>query len=747
MNKPIIVLSVAYILGIIVAKYLFFPIFTSLLLFSFILIVLFWLLIKNKNITSVIPVLFIFLGILNYQIRSLPPPKNDISNLPKYKLVTIVGLVENNPNQYENSLFFNLKVTSVDNYRASGRLSVISQAASLEYGDIIQIQGCLEPIEGLNNPGLLSFSDYLENQGIYCQLKTASFPIVLQYNRGNPLICFSQKISKRLMIIPQKTLPPYYATLQNSIILGTQAAKAPPEMKEAYKRAGVAHLLVVSGMQVALIVGICMYVFRSIGVALLVNVLITSVINVLFVLMTGAGASILRAALMVEIMLLGKLFEREGEIYTTMSLSLLILLMIDPRSLFDIGLQLSYAATWSLIYAAPVMQEKLAIFLPKAITSLFGAALAPMLATIPITLYCFGQFPVIGLLTNILLLPWINCVVILGFVAYLVGLICLPLAEVVNSANLLLLIISDWIVNVLAKVPFAQIFFPAPKYPIIIAYYLGLVAFIEVLRKGSFPKFSYFRKLISVLILVAIFFWNFALSDEAGDLLITVLDVGQGDAILIESPAGKKMLIDGGPEHMGEKVIIPFLQKKGVNRLDVALLSHAHDDHSLGIREVARKIAIGAYISQHSVRVGEKVTLGGGVLGNILFYKLNGEEDANCSIEFKLTYGRFSMLFTGDNEIVEEEEMLSRLPPSVFSATILKVGHHGSRTSSTDQFLGKVCPQVAIISCGRHNKFRHPHKITLDKFNKLGIKLYRTDLQGAITIKSDGNSYSILTQK
>jgi len=141
------------------------------------------------------------------------------------------------------------------------------------------------------------------------------------------------------------------------------------------------------------------------------------------------------------------------------------------------------------------------------------------------------------------------------------------------------------------------------------------------------------------------------------------------------------------------------------------------------------------------------VNLGCGVVGNILFYKLKGDEDANCSIEFKLTYGRFSMLFPGDNEIVEEEEMLTRLPPSVFSSTILKVGHHGSRTSSTDQFLSKVCPQAAIISCGRHNKFRHPHKATLDRMNKLGIKLYRTDLQGAISIRSDGNRYSILPQK
>ncbi|MDI6731811.1 MAG: DNA internalization-related competence protein ComEC/Rec2 [Candidatus Margulisbacteria bacterium] len=763
-------------LGIIAAKYLLLPIVFSFILLLIMLIVITWLLFIRNNIVILLPILFILIGFLNYQVRTLPLPQNDISNIPQYKMITVIGLVENVPNQINNNLFFNLAAKSADNYKASGHLSVISPAAAVRYGDIVKVQGRLEPIEGLSNPSLLSFVDYLQNNGIYCRMKASAPPLILQRNKGNPLIAFSQSITKRLMVISQKTLPAYYATLQNSIILGTGAAKAPPDMKDVYKKAGVAHLLVVSGMQVALLAGVCLYLTRIFGLSIGISVAIASVVNWLFVLMTGGGASILRAALMAEIMLIGLLFEKEGEIYNSLFLSLFILLLFDPKALFDIGLQLSYAATASLIYISPVLQERLAPLMPKTIAALLAAAVSPILATIPITIYYFGQFSLIGLLTNILLLPWINCVVVLGFLNYVLGILFFPLAQLLNNANLVLLMIADGIVNILARAPFAQAFFPSPKFPLILAYYLGLIGTIEVIRRRRMPKLDRFRILILILLTAAFVLWNSALSDQAGRLTITVLDIGQGDSILIESPTGKRMLVDGGKAGMGEKVIIPLLHKKGINYLDIVSPSHQHDDHLAGICEVLQKVQVGAvidaayqsspyyyqrfmeliqqnHIKRHVPKYGQWIDLGGGARCGILYTGKSEIFNRDCldvdnrSIAFKLVYGKFSMLFTGDNEKYDEEYILQRSPPSLLSATILKVGHHGSYTSTSAEFLTVVNPRSAIISCGLHNKFRHPHPSTLKKLAIKGIPVYRTDKQGAITIKSDGSSYTILTQK
>jgi competence protein ComEC len=378
-------------------------------------------------------------------------------------------------------------------------------------------------------------------------------------------------------------------------------------------------------------------------------------------------------------------------------------------------------------------------------------AFSPCLATLPLTIYYFGQFSCVGILTNILLLPWISCIVVLGFIAYLVGVVFLPLADVINGANLILLAISDKIVSFLAELPFAQIFIAAPKIPIVIGYYLCLAGGVEVIRRGRIPRFTRFRSFLLVLLLLTCLAWNSALSDISS-LVITVLNVGQGEAIYIESPAGKKILLDGGTAERASKVVLPFLARKGVNQLDFVLFSHLHDDHAAGLYTVLRRIPCRKILDQTKVRAREEIDFGGGAKGVVLYAHSNlipraAEENANRSLAFKLIYHNFSMLFTGDNAAEDEAAMLQALPVSQFSSAVLKVGHHGSRLSTTDNFLDKVHPRVAVISCGRHNRFYHPHATTLNKLVTRGIKVYRTDRQGTITIRTNGEQFAVACEK
>ncbi len=773
--SPLIIITIAYISGVIVGKMIVLPIWFSFFLTGSLLVLTAAGTIVKKNIHFLLLGLFFLIGLLNFQIRSLPPSRSDISNFPKNEHATLIGRIEDEPRLIEDLEFFILKVNLANGRNATGLISVMAKAAKLEYGDKIELKGKLEELEDLSNPDILSYADFLKNRGINCRIKSTRAPPRMLSKGGNPLKKLSIALKNRLIIIPKKTLPEPYATLLASIVFGTRAAKAPVEIKETYKRAGVAHLLVASGMHLGILVGVCLFVVRSTRMPLWSGILITSAVNFLYALMTGFGPSILRAAIMAEIMLVGLLFEREKEIYTSMALAAFVILLFNPKYLFEVGFQLSFGATLSLIYISPVINERLKTAIPKYISPIVSAAIAPVLVSVPITLFHFSQASIIGIVTNILLLPWVGIIVILGFISTVLGAVFLPLGELINGSNLILLWIANWIVSTLASLPFAQIFMPPPKLPLIIGYYIGIAGMVEVLRRGRLPRMNKFRIAAVALAVLSTLLWNAALSDETRGLTITVLDVGQGDSILIESPSGKRILVDGGVKKMGERVVVPFLLKNGITRLDMVILTHPHEDHVGGLPAVLSKIKVDSVldtgfvyksesyrrflelieknkIKYHLARGGQTLNFDEEVSAKILhptlpFLTETNSDNNNVSIVFRLQYGKFSMLFTGDNEHEGEERILEMFPASFLASNILKAGHHGSRTATSQPFLEAVNPRSAVISCGRRNKFKHPHKITLKRLNSHGVKIYRTDIGGAVVIKSDGGKMGVKVAK
>ncbi|MFC1571763.1 DNA internalization-related competence protein ComEC/Rec2 [Candidatus Margulisiibacteriota bacterium] len=774
MNSPLIIITVLYILGVVIGKIIHIPVFLSFFLVVIGLGFTVGCIYLKKNTAKPLLFLFFLIGLLNFQIRSLPPARNDISNLPKDKYLTIVGQVDDEPRIIDDKAFFSLRASKVGEREVSGLVSVMTKASKLNYGDKVEVSGKLEEIESLSNPGIMSFADYLKNKGISCQLRsTRAPPKILATNGGNKFKKVSIRIRNRLMLIPKQTLPEPYSTLLASIIFGTRASRTPKEIKEVYKRAGVAHLLVASGMHLGILVGVCLFVVRSSKMPLWLGVLITSLVNFLYAMMTGFGPSILRAAIMAEIVLIGLLVEREKEIYTALALAALIILLFNPKYLFDIGFQLSFAATWAMVYISPVINEKIKPYMPRMVSTTLSVAVSPVLATIPITIFHFSQTSVVGILTNIILLPWVGLVVVLGFVATVLGSFLLPLGELLNGANLIMLWGLHQIVSFLGNLPFALMYLAPPKFPLVLGYYISLVGAIEILRRGKFPRINKFRIAILSLAIISILFWNTALSDASTGLTITVLDVGQGDSILVDCPSGKKILVDGGDIKMGDKIIVPFLRKRGINKLDMVILTHPHGDHVGGLPEVLEKIKVDSVldpafdynsncyrrfldlvkknkIKYHIARAGQVLDFGQGVKAKVLHPSGQFSEETNCnnvSVVLRLEYGRFAMMLTGDNEEEGEEKILELFPEAALASSILKVGHHGSRTSTSDHFLSAVNPQSVAISCGRKNKFRHPHKSTMQKFKSTGIKVYRTDEQGAIVIKSDGQTFAILPQK
>ena len=430
---------------------------------------------------------------------------------------------------------------------------------------------------------------------------------------------------------------------------------------------------------------------------------------------------------------------------------------------------------------------------------LAACSLAPLLATGPIIAFNFGQLTPGALVANMIVLPWVELLVILGCLTALLGWVFLPLAQILGGTVWLLLAMLNSIAAFVGQLPGACFYIKAPGLPIIIGYYIVLVVLAELLRRDRLFKITGKRLGFALLLLVSILLWNSnasAATFGSREMTVSFIDVGQGDSALIETPAGKKILVDGGgdeggekirgsgdqevgirrsdnqarTERIGRKIVLPFLRRKGINKLDMIILTHPHADHLGGLLPVLEEMPVAevldngqVYDSQAYRRfkelievnriklvtavTGQVVNLDAGISAEVLNPLRPYLDDTNSdSIVMRLIYNNISFMLTGDLEQAGEERVL-RSTFNPLRSTILKVGHHGSKTSTSAEFLAAVSPEAAVISCGARNRYRHPHHATLDKLLTAGSKTYRTDLNGTVTVRTDGSSYVIETRE
>jgi competence protein ComEC len=688
---------------------------------------------KKYDLILFLLVLCFLTGIFAYQVRTLPAA-NGLDRYTDSGYLTLTGQIADEPKAKEGKITFPLKVSQPS--LGLVYVTVPAAAGPLVYGDRVEVRGVITESVRFANPLLP------EGKKVYF---LSSYYAKKLGDGGNPLVKLTLWLSRRFNNVLNQILPQKEASLLGSFLLGSKVSPLDDGTKEKYRQAGLIHLLVVSGTQVSILIGVSLALARGTGLPTGAAVAVTSFFNLLLVIMTGAGASIVRAAIMGEVMLVGLLFEREKEVYTSLALSALILLVADATVLFDLGFQLSFAATWALVYIAPMLGERL----PKPV----AVSLAPLLATSPIIAFNMSQITPGALLSNLLVLPWVECLVILGLGTTMLGLFFLPLAKILGGTIWLALNLLDLIAAGVAGLPGASFYVAAPSGPLVIGYYAALVALLNRRWKSA----------AAALLLALI--WHFTLAPVSlggKELIVTFLDVGQGDCILLETPAGKKIMIDGGgtdrprgEDSVGTRIVIPFLRRKGINKLDLVMLTHPHNDHVGGLNPVLARIKVDRVIDNGAVydsaayrrfksliaanrikysagRTGQALNFGDGISGR-LFRPSVGEVNSD-SLAMRITYGKVSFMFTGDLEAPGEEQIMAH----ALCSTVLKVGHHGSRTSTTERFLRAVSPRIAVISVGQGNRYRHPAPVTIARLRGAGAKVYRTDQDGAVVIRSDG---------
>jgi competence protein ComEC len=337
-----------------------------------------------------------------------------------------------------------------------------------------------------------------------------------------------------------------------------------------------------------------------------------------------------------------------------------------------------------------------------------------------------------------------------------------------------------WITHVFARSSWASLVTP-PVPPMVVAACYALIGAGVAVASGGWSPPRWRRTLAAAAGLVLFAAWHVGATRPPPDLVVTALDVGQGDAILIQSPGGRTVLMDGGGEPGAQRAgwdiglmrVVPALRRAGVRRLDIVLLSHPHEDHVGGLPAVVENFPVGIVldpgvphpspsylrllriteagrIGYRKARQGQDVDLGGGTRLSILYPPefpptLDGDPVHARSVIARLTHGRFAMLLAGDIEAPVERHLVDR--GVRLQSQVLKVGHHGSKTSTTPLFLSYVRPRVAVISLGAGNSFGHPHQSTLDALAAAGAVVRRTDLDGAIRITSDGATFEVETAR
>lgn len=653
--------------------------------------------------------------------------------------------------------------------------------AELLPGAVVSVEGLLELPPTALSSGEFDYRAYLERRGILTQLKAQGSPQIRVPGKG--LRCFWASLRLRMETGINNSLPREDALFLQGIMLGSKEGMT-LEDRDIYQRTGVMHLFAVSGLHLGFVFVALLALASSFGLKRAPTFFLVTAGLWGYAALIDFTPPITRAAVMATVGLGAHLWQQRQNTGNSLALAALVLLLLNPAALFDPGFQFSFAATWGIIYLGVPLCRYLP--LPSGFREAVTVPVAAQLAVLPFTAYYFHQTALLGMVANILVVPLAGLLVYLGLAGMVLALI---VPGIMNpfflSAGALSLPIKG-LLGLLAGIPGAALLVPPPPLWLVGIWFVLLVLLGWTLREGftvTFPHFS-FRSAASrftapiLLALVCCFLLICTGTGHgSGKLEVTFLNVGQGDSILVRTPAGRTMLIDAGgsPSYSsssfdpGRQVVVPALAQMGIRRLDLLVNSHPHEDHLGGIPAVLDNVKVGRFASsplEHStplvaqvqqqleqkkvlvsqLHAGDTIMLDPAVKISVLgppqtLFSGTRSDANNNSVVLYMIYGRISFLLTGDLEQEGMSELVSWVNhgevPEGIRSSVLKAPHHGSKYSINPEFAASVRPQVVVISVGR-NTFGHPDPAVIRSWEEQGARTLRTDEQGNITLITDG---------
>lgn len=639
-------------------------------------------------------------------------------------------------------------------------------------GDRIQASVKLQGSSGFRNFGAFSYDRYLKGLGVHARAYSKS-PLLVRETGPPPFLRpavlfsrlrgrFERELETRFPSADRTDISPTGAILE-AILLGDDGRMA-PEHVAMLQKSGLYHLFAISGGHIAVIALLIYALLKLFGAGPRRRLLGLGVLLVFYSMLVEAGPTVMRAVIMAETMIAGKLLFRDVDLVNSISLSAFFLLLANPFSLFDAGFGLTYAATLGIILFAPPVQRALPK-LPLGITPLAAMSAAASLSVLPIIARSFNRVALASLVLNFAAVPLTSLIMGLGYVFLGLALIPGPAAGVLARMIEVLCSIFVRIGGLLGPFPFFSFRVPTPRAWVFWGYYLflGLILVRPRFRGQRAAAVGFFAACL-VLITTSPF------SPSSNDLKVTMIDVGQGDSFLVEFPGRERMLIDGGgiagsSFDVGEKIVSPFIWSKGIKSLDAVVSTHSHPDHAGGLAAVLgnfptteyweadggprRRAAyppieksLGPGTSRIRVLAGYERTFGG-VRVSVLHPEgqprpgdPNGPNER--SLVMRLSIGRRSFLFTGDIGRTTEETLLGS--GRELKSSVLKTAHHGSAASTSSIFLAAVSPEAALIPVGPGNPYGFPSPLVLERLARAGAAVFRTDKEGSVEVRTDGRT-------
>ncbi len=704
------------------------------------------------------------------------------------------------------------------------RLTVKGFKGGLLPGDRIIFLAKLTEPRNLNNPGGFDYEWWLKRRGVLVTgyVKDGSL-IIKTADGGFSLVRVSSLLREEIIEFLDRL------DLENGGIIKALTSgdrgDIDGDLVESFRRAGASHILAISGLHVG-IVALFSYTFlnlifrRSQWLMLRLSVkklsLALSLLPVFFYgCVSGFSVSTERAVIMALAVVFALLLSRGKDFYNTIALAALTVLIIEPGSLWEAGFQLSFAVLLGIVYFMPklkaIFEGKDALGLKPIYTrrkvvvdrikGLVFVSIAASVATAPIAALHFNRVSLLSVASSLVVVPLLGFIVVpVSLIGFLLSLVSVYIGGTVFKVIDPLVTITVYITELLSRLPFGSFYVETPLLIEIAGFYLFVVIIGRVmvsgweLRRGSL--YGYALPVAVVATAAGVFFFPRYLHSSGvseGELRVTFISVGQGDAAFVEFPGGETMLIDGGGGFgrdfdMGRVAIAPFFWDKRVRKIDYMLLSHAQRDHKEGLSFMVENFAVGEFWWNGLGRLGDlgeilktrgvrsllvDASTEAKVIGGVRVEFLNPTPpktpltldpikgssssgrplpDINeSSVVIKLSYGEKSFLFTGDIGEEAEEGIIESLKKggkrfnNALRADILKAPHHGSRFSSSSVFLEEVSPEYVVVSAGYRNYFGFPHQETLDRYRGIKATILRTDLSGAITVTTDGEKLSLST--
>ena len=640
----------------------------------------------------------------------------------------------------------------------------------LNAGNKMYLTGTYQKGRERRNPGEFDYDKYLKSKsitGLFISYNTDSINILS--NQKDYFKSSLHSVRKLIDETIHKLHNPQTAGLLRGLLLADRS-EIDYETKNEFINSGVVHILAVSGLHVGYVLVIIIFMFGRFGIYL--RSILTILGLVAFMFLTGVPPSVFRATLMSVVIIIAFLSNRSTNIINSISIAGFIILLLNPNEIYNPGFQLSFSAVLAIGILYPYIQKIIFKLNLKHkwleyILLFFGVSLSAQIGTLPFTLAYFSKLSVVALFANLIVIPTVGVIIGIAFITVFIGVISNSIAIYFAAANDLL---SGWMIDFIkytGQLDFSFLWIRNYSLYDSIVFYLGLALVLLVLRKIS----KVYIKITLVMILYATIiiysqFDNKELLDK-NVLSVFMIDVGQGDSFLIKFPNGKTALIDAGEANPfidnGERVIIPLLDNFGIRKIDYGFISHLDLDHYGGfvsiihndrIKEIFRplpdsskkSIRLEKYLSQKKIktRIYDKYSFD---VGNVKIYFLNDPNNYlykkfssnDKSGVVKIVFGNTSFLFVGDCEHPGEYFLASNFG-KMLDSDVLKVGHHGSSTGSSDAFLNLVYPEISLVSAGIKNKFNHPSERVINSLEEINSIIYRTDKSGGVFLQSDGKN-------